>query len=72
MYTDMYTVPRFFYFLPLYAFLFGFFAVNSGKSELRDDDKKALVPTKNSKINAQARSLQTRPSEAVSIKELKF
>ena len=29
----MYTVPRFFYFLPLYAFLFGYFAVNAGKAQ---------------------------------------
>ena len=31
MYTDMFEVPTFFYFLPLYAFLFGYFSVNSSR-----------------------------------------
>jgi len=38
----MYTVPRFFYFLPLYAFLFGYFAVNSGKAKGGSEERQQV------------------------------
>ena len=47
MYNDLYTIPTFFYFLPLYAFLFGYFAVNSSKVQKRtsDDTRQAFDAT---------------------------
>ena len=45
MYNDMAEVPTFFYFLPLWAFLFGYYAVT--KSQLEEQNENGAPTTLN-------------------------